>query len=558
MGPTICAMADRAHRAPDPPTTKPVARPHRRAHEHQVLKLQRQVGNRAVAAFINALAVQRAKEGDGPTNDIGIIQQQLNAVGASPRLAITGRFDAATTTATKAFQKKLITEKVAGVTEDGIVDGVTHAQLKARAPSVNISGSDTVVVGPGNTQVPLNPALGTHAQLQIGAKGVGVRELQERLNNSGAAGKKLRVDGDFGPKTDAGLKTFQTGAKVTANGIADPGTWAKLEAAGAATQGHVEFDWREEVEGVKNVGLRAGYDWKLSKTALSVTVGITFQKKQKNVEGRIGEWLSDIKQIWSTFKAVNHSDPKKKSVNLNFEAKRGGKDHTVDVFQFNPALKKVDRPKSRSDSGTWYTIDPRRSMAPHEFGHLIGLADEYNRVEEHYLNVTGEEPAVGDTAGLLADATKTAGDIKAKLPLDDTLAAPIAASNDARWGANLAGIITTALGRKQGGFSRLVAQEYAKANAGASVYTDIQKAFNDKSVPGFQDNLSASVRPFLYSNRSLMGTMQTTPAKGAGGKDAPEHEHPIEPRHVQPFVNLLAKEWTLQTGKADVWKPERR
>ena len=194
----------------------------------------------------------------------------------------------------------------------------------------------------------------------------------------------------------------------------------------------------------------------------------------------------------------------------------------------------------------------------HEFGHLIGLADEYNRVEEHYLNVTGEEPAVGDTAGLLADATKTAGDIKAKLPLDDKLAAPIDPSNDARWGANLAAVITAALGRKQGGFSRLVAQEYAKANGGASVYTDIQKAFNDKSVPGFQDNLSASVRPFLYSNRSLMGTMQTTPAKGAGGKDAPEHEHPIEPRHVQPFVNLLAKEWTLQTGKADVWKPERR
>ena len=558
MGPTLWAMADRAHRAPDPPTTKPVARPHRRAQEHHVLKLQRQVGNRAIAAFINALAVQRVKEGDGPTNDIGIIQQQLNAVGASPRLAITGRFDAATTAATKAFQKKLITEKVAGVTEDGIVDGVTHAQLKARAPSVNISGSDTVVVGPGNTQVPLNPALGTHAQLQIGAKGVAVRELQERLNNSGAAGKKLRVDGDFGPKTDAGLKTFQTGAKVTANGIADPGTWAKLEAAGAATQGHVEFDWREEVEGVKNVGLRASYDWKLSKTALSVTVGITFQKKQKNVEGRISEWLSDIKQIWSTFKAVNHSDPKKKSVNLEFEAKRGGKDHSVDVFQFNPALKKADRPKSRSNSGTWYTIDPRRSMAPHEFGHLIGLADEYNRVEEHYVNVTGEEPAVGDTAGLLADATKTAADIKAKLPLDDKLTAPIDPSNDARWGANLAAVITAALGRKQGGFSRLVAQEYAKANGGASAYTDIQKAFNDKSVPGFQDNLSASVRPFLYSNRSLMGTMQTTPAKGAGGKDAPEHEHPVEPRHVQPFVNLLAKEWTLQTGKADVWKPERR
>ena len=64
--------------------------------------------------------------------------------------------------------------------------------------------------------------------------------------------------------------------------------------------------------------------------------------------------------------------------------------------------------------------------------------------------------------------------------------------------------------------------------------------------------------PFLYSNKSLMGTMETTPAKGGGGKAAPDHEHPIEPRHVQPFVNLLAKEWALQTGKADMWKPERR
>ena len=64
--------------------------------------------------------------------------------------------------------------------------------------------------------------------------------------------------------------------------------------------------------------------------------------------------------------------------------------------------------------------------------------------------------------------------------------------------------------------------------------------------------------PFLYSNKSLMGTMETTPAKGGGGKAAPAHEHPIEPRHVQPFVDMLAKEWKLQTGKADVWKPERR
>jgi peptidoglycan hydrolase-like protein with peptidoglycan-binding domain len=503
--------------------------------------------------------VQRVKEGDGPSNAVGVIQQQLNAVGASPRLAITGRFDAATTAATKAFQKKLIDQKMPGVTEDGIVDGITQAQLTLRAPPVKISDTETVVVGPGNTQVPTDPSLGTHKQLQAGAKGVAVKELQERLNNSGTVvGKKLKVDGDFRNLTDATLKAFQTGAKLTANGIADAATWAKLETAGAAGQGHVEFDWQEEIEGVKGVGLKAAYDWKLSKTALTITVGINFIKKHSGVDGRISQWLSDIKEIWSTFKAVNTTDPKAKSMNLNFEAKRGGGTHDVKVFKFDPTLAKKDRWKSRSDSSTWYTVDTRRSLAPHEFGHLIGLADEYNRVEEHYVNVTGEEVPVGDTAGLAADATKIAGDIKGKLPLDDKLTAPIEAVNDKRWGANLAGVVSGALGRKQGGFSRLVAQEYAKANAGASVYADIQKAFNDKSVPGFQGNLSASVTPFLYSNKGLMGLGTTVPAKGSGGKAAPDHEHPIEPRHVAPFVALLAKEWTLQTGKPDVWKPERR
>ena len=246
-------MADRAHHAPHPRLPDPMAGRRQRAPEHRIAELQRQVGNRVVAEYVQALGVQRVKEGDGPTTDIGIIQQQLNHVGATPRLAITGRFDAATTTATKAFQKKLIADGIAGVAEDGIVDGITHTQLKARAPSVNVSDNDTVVNGPGNTQVPSNPAAGTHAQLQVGSKGVAVKELQERLNNSGVAGQKLAVDGAFGPKTDAGLKAFQGTIPLAASGIADPATWAKLETAGAATQGHVEFDWLEEVEGPRRL-----------------------------------------------------------------------------------------------------------------------------------------------------------------------------------------------------------------------------------------------------------------------------------------------------------------
>ena len=439
---------------------------------HPLAQLQRRVGNRVVADLVRNRTIQLLKEGDGPSNAVGVIQQQLNKVSGAARLAITGRFDSETTAAAKAFQRQLIKEKIVGVTENGVVDGETQKQLNNRAPSVPVSGNDTVVVGPGNTQVLMNPAAGTHAVVKAGDKGVAVKELQQRVNNSATmadaarlaratAKDKLRVDGSFGPKTDAALKQFQSDAKLGTTGIADQATWAKLEVAGFATQGHVEFDWREEVEGVTNVGGRANYDWRLSKSALTISVGINFVPKSKNVSGRISEWLQDIHSIWSTFKAVNQTDPKK-TVNLDFEAKRGGAAATVTVRQFDPSLAKADRANSRSDAANWYTIDTRRGLAPHEYGHLLGLADEYNRDEGQYRAVTGEEPAVGDTAGVPAVAKTLATSIKAELPLTDALAKPIAPAEDKRWGAKLATVVNGGLAEKQGGFSRLVRQEYEK------------------------------------------------------------------------------------------------
>jgi peptidoglycan hydrolase-like protein with peptidoglycan-binding domain len=569
-------MAERAHRRGGPTQGGDHTRAgkDRPAGEPLVVRLQRQVGNRAVADYVQTLAIQRFKEGDGPSNDVGIIQQQLNHVVPAPRVPITGIFDSTTTASAKAFQHQLIAEKLAGITEDGIVDGETHKQLKARAPSVNISGQDTVVDSAGHSQQLQTPALGTHqvtdatgaaSDLKTGAKGTGVKELQQRINNSptmadaarharATAKDKLRVDGVFGPLTDAAVKQFQTDSGVTSSGVADPATWAKLEAAGFATSGHVEFDWVEEVEGVKNVGERAGFDWKLSKTALNVTVPIQFVKKDRGVDGRIAQWLDDIHTLWSTFRATNQSDPKHKHIDLDFRVTRGS-GHSVDVFRFDHSLPKAQRGQSRSNSGTWYTIDDRRGMAPHEFGHLIGLADEYNRTEEHYVDVTGEEPGVGTPSGTAATAKTIADKIKAEIPLTDTPAAPVAASDDARWGAKLAAVVKTNLGSAQGGFSRLVGQQYQKAH-GTTVYADMQAAFVAKSVTGFQGNQSDAVTPFLYSNRSLMGTMDTVPATGSGGKSA--HDHPIEPRHVQPFVDIVAREWKLQTGNPDLWKPERR
>jgi peptidoglycan hydrolase-like protein with peptidoglycan-binding domain len=144
-------MAERAYRAQHPESANSPVRPRPRAPEHPLATLQRQAGNRAVTSLVNGFA--GLKEGDGPSRAIGVIQQQLNAVRSPirPRLAITGRFDAETRKATKAFQRRLIAEVVTGVAANGVVDGVTLRELNSRARSVRISGSDTVVVGPGNT-----------------------------------------------------------------------------------------------------------------------------------------------------------------------------------------------------------------------------------------------------------------------------------------------------------------------------------------------------------------------------------------------------------------------
>ena len=57
--------------------------------------------------------------------------------------------------------------------------------------------------------------------LKNGSKGPEVKLLQEKLGISGA-------DGDFGPATEAKLKTWQTANGLTADGIAGPTTLGKL------------------------------------------------------------------------------------------------------------------------------------------------------------------------------------------------------------------------------------------------------------------------------------------------------------------------------------------
>lgn len=61
--------------------------------------------------------------------------------------------------------------------------------------------------------------------IKRGQKGSDVNELQTFLNKQGSS---LKVDGVFGPKTDAALKGFQSGKSIKADGIVGPITRSKM------------------------------------------------------------------------------------------------------------------------------------------------------------------------------------------------------------------------------------------------------------------------------------------------------------------------------------------
>lgn len=82
-------------------------------------------------------------------------------------------------------------------------------------------GVEAVMAG-GIAAVPALPATvdPKRSMLRKGDQGASVRELQARLG--------LTVDGAFGPKTEAVVKTFQTKHGLTADGLVGPKTWEAL------------------------------------------------------------------------------------------------------------------------------------------------------------------------------------------------------------------------------------------------------------------------------------------------------------------------------------------
>ncbi|MGH9135340.1 MAG: hypothetical protein ACRDZZ_15480, partial [Ilumatobacteraceae bacterium] len=237
-----------------------------------------------------------------------------------------------------------------------------------------------------------------------------------------------------------------------------------------------------------------------------------------------------VTTAWSIYKAVSDTGDE---VMIDFEMAQGtGADANVVDVQTG---------SGRANAGKWFlTDDDAANTIPHEYGHLIGLRDEYQVHPGDYREITGNEPPVGES-GAPADGStpeQVADEVQDAIAIRDS-AALLAA--------------TTGRGIAIGAWAQRVVAAYAllppvvvpakpppkPKPAFTTSQTDIAHDINDSvGIAGYE-----AIQVLTYTSGSLMGdpSRVTDP-----------HDHGVQPRHVQEFCDRVA------AARGGSWRVEPR
>lgn len=228
----------------------------------------------------------------------------------------------------------------------------------------------TIITAPAKAGTSAHPTLSKGAANNKEA----VQEAQEKLATSPGGPAALASTGVFDDPTEVAVKAFRVKNGLAESGVVDPATWAFLDAQGKSSTGRIERTWQETLSAggsSDTYTMTSKYSYKVDATKIVVSVGINFVADATHPPPDLGKvtkkWTDRIYARWNQFKAEKSDGSASRDIVFQIVPTGG---NTVTVTNENTG----------SDAGTWSVPDNENDNGPsHEFGHMIGLEDEYKR-----------------------------------------------------------------------------------------------------------------------------------------------------------------------------------
>ena len=470
---------------------------------------------------------------EGP--DVGLLEQRLNAADmAQPPLPIDATYDIAVLMAVVRFQIEVM-----GAAPTGIVDQATWDALEAAAPGggLDAAGFEEHVASV-EPETRGEQVAGTSLHQPVGPGGLlsgpAVEEFQQKLNivRLAAGLDPIAEDGGWGTETSEAATAYQSSKGIAESGVGDLLTWEHLDVdAPVTTVGFVDRQWLQNQGGL-TTGMTedegSKYSWRLAGNQILCTAKVDFRNNPPSPD-----WFGFVTAAWNVFKAVSDTGDE---VFIDFQMIQGsgGDANVVDVQPGN----------DRANAGLWFLGDKNAAATiPHEYGHLIGLRDEYQVHPGDYREITGNEPPVGES-GAPADGA-TPEQVAQELQ-DAIVARDDQAGNDA----------TVGRGIEMGAWAQRVVAAYAAlppvavpavpppvpqaafTTSQTDIARDIHEAMPEDSLLAYE-----TIQVLTYSSGSMMGDSERV---------HDPHDHGVRPRHVQEFADLVA------ASRGGTWRIEPR
>lgn len=247
----------------------------------------------------------------------------------------------------------------------------------------------------------------------------------------------------------------------------------------------------------------------------------------------------------------------------------------------------VNDKKTRSDAGNWRMNDPDvNEMVAHEFGHLIGMPDEYSRSHTDISQVTGSAPLayhrktgalrakhaggydaiakhLANTRASSKSLNALYGTINSLYKADDSKIALFSAHHHKLTGKRLDQELAALEGDYLDKREAIFQQWDVEPDAGqkAVLAADWQKA--DSAYKAVKDKVQTFLTDDVwmwnakagFRSGGIMGdytTVLSNTADNRANAAAHDHKHPLEPRHVKKFAEVLSK-WRNEEWKAE-WR----